>query len=127
MKKLLLYLVLFSILYVNAKAQTVYVTKYGKKYHTSECRYIKNSAIEIDLSDAVARGYDACSVCHPPSSTSSGSSPNSFDENKDRQGYTESPKESNESVQCSAQTKKGTQCKRNTKSLNGKCWQHGGD
>lgn len=28
---------------------------------------------------------------------------------------------------CSAMTRKGTRCKRMTKSSNGKCWQHGGD
>lgn len=31
------------------------------------------------------------------------------------------------SVQCSAQTKRGMQCKRMTLSPNGRCWQHGGN
>lgn len=32
-----------------------------------------------------------------------------------------------EEVQCKATTKKGTRCKRLTKSKNGLCWQHGGE
>lgn len=43
----------------------VYITKTGEKYHTSTCRYLWNSKIKISLSSAKARGYTACSVCHP--------------------------------------------------------------
>ena len=41
----------------------VYVTKTGKKYHLSNCRYLSKSKIPISLSEAVAGGYTACSVC----------------------------------------------------------------
>jgi competence protein ComEC len=46
---------------------TVYITNTGEKYHLGSCRYLKKSKIAISLSDAKARGYTPCSVCHPPS------------------------------------------------------------
>lgn len=45
---------------------TVYVTKTGSKYHKDGCRYLSRSQIAVSLEDAVAQGYGACSVCHPP-------------------------------------------------------------
>ncbi len=45
---------------------TVYVTDTGEKYHRSGCQYLRNSKHEIDLSQAQALGYTACSRCHPP-------------------------------------------------------------
>lgn len=44
---------------------TVYITKTGSKYHASGCRYLSKSKIAISKSSAQARGYTACSVCHP--------------------------------------------------------------
>lgn len=54
-----------------ASAQTVYITKTGAKYHSAGCRYLSKSSISIDLADALARGYVACSVCNPPRSVAS--------------------------------------------------------
>jgi hypothetical protein len=48
------------------KEQTVYVTKTGKKYHTSTCRYLAKSKISMSLKDAKSKGFTACSVCKPP-------------------------------------------------------------
>lgn len=45
---------------------TVYITRTGKKYHLSGCRYLSKSSIPISLKDAVSRGYTPCSVCNPP-------------------------------------------------------------
>ena len=45
-------------------AHTVYVTRTGSKYHESGCRYLSDSKIAMSLSDAQARGYSPCSVCH---------------------------------------------------------------
>jgi hypothetical protein len=45
---------------------TVYVTKTGEKYHKGSCRYLSKSKIPINLSEAVANGYGACSICAPP-------------------------------------------------------------
>lgn len=55
--------------YEEDSGYIVYVTKHGKKYHEEYCRYIKNSESEITeytVSQALAKGYDSCSVCAPP-------------------------------------------------------------
>lgn len=43
--------------------ETVYVTNTGSKYHRYGCQYLSQSCIAIDLSDAEAQGYTACSRC----------------------------------------------------------------
>lgn len=49
-----------------AKApDTVYITKSGKKYHAAGCRYLKKSAIAVDLAEAKRNRYSPCSVFHP--------------------------------------------------------------
>jgi hypothetical protein len=50
----------------QTKEQTVYITKTGKKYHRTNCRYLSRSKIPTSLKDAKANGYTACSVCNPP-------------------------------------------------------------
>jgi hypothetical protein len=47
------------------KAQTVYVTRTGKRYHRDGCRYLASSKIPISLKDAKAQGYTPCKVCRP--------------------------------------------------------------
>lgn len=46
-------------------ANTVYVTPSGKKYHKASCRYISSTSTALSLSEAKAKGYDACKVCKP--------------------------------------------------------------
>ena len=41
----------------------VYVTQSGKKYHDSECRYLRKTKILMELSSAVNQGYLPCSIC----------------------------------------------------------------
>lgn len=48
------------------KAQTVYVTRTGKRYHRDGCRYLASSKIPMTLKDAKAQGYTPCTVCRPP-------------------------------------------------------------
>jgi hypothetical protein len=48
------------------KAQTVYVTRTGKRYHRDVCRYLSMSKIRMTLKDAKAQGYTPCKVCRPP-------------------------------------------------------------
>jgi competence protein ComEC len=57
--------------------QTVYVTKTGTKYHRTGCRSLAKSSIPMTLKDAVAKGYGPCSICKPPtlSTTSTTSKP----------------------------------------------------
>lgn len=129
-KQTSLFVMIILLLVSNAMSQTVYVTKSGKKYHTENCRYLTKNTVAVDLSDAINKGYTACSVCKPPSANSSNSldsQTESTSDGNDNQNTTESTKETNQKVQCSAMTKAGNRCKRMTKSPNGKCWQHGGD
>ena len=48
-----------------AKAQTVYITDGGKKYHLKNCSVVKTGKKGIDLADAKKQGYTACAVCKP--------------------------------------------------------------
>jgi len=129
-KKLLFLTVIFSLLLSNVFSQTVYVTKTGKKYHVETCRYLSKSKYSIELSDAIARGYDPCSVCKPPTiaNTKSSGYQAPQQQKQEQQNYNPPTNEQqSQSVQCSATTKAGSRCKRMTKSPNGKCWQHGGN
>ena len=49
----------------NSKSATVYITNSGKKYHTSNCRYLRNSKIKTTLKSAKSKGYTACKICKP--------------------------------------------------------------
>lgn len=132
MKKALL--VVFAILLVagNISAQTVYITKTGKKYHSAECNYLSKSSIPIELKDAQERGYTACSKCDPPSTIVAAKEGKS--DSKQIQPATTTVKKSEQSTQtktynsgrCQATTKKGTQCKRSARPGSNYCWQHGG-
>lgn len=93
------------------KEQTVYVTKTGSKYHSSNCGYLHSSKIKTTLKSAKKDGYTACSRCigsssYKPKTSSSSSST------------------STSSSQCSGTTQKGNRCKRMTKSSSGRCYQH---
>jgi len=45
---------------------TVYITRTGKKYHRSGCRYLRKSCIPTSLTEAKRQGYTPCKVCKPP-------------------------------------------------------------
>lgn len=64
--KRLVVIVIILLAAVNLSAQTVYITKSGTKYHKSDCRYLSQSKIAVDLKEAVDRRYLPCSVCSPP-------------------------------------------------------------
>ena len=62
-------LVLFLILFASVgqlRAQTVYITDTGEKYHKSGCTYLRSSKNATSLSDALNSGYEACKVCARP-------------------------------------------------------------
>lgn len=44
---------------------SVFVTKYGKKYHLAGCRYIKgkDDLLEISVEEAERAGYEHCEIC----------------------------------------------------------------
>lgn len=47
------------------KSATLYVTKTGKRYHRSACRFLSVSKSPITLEDAKRRGYTPCKTCKP--------------------------------------------------------------
>jgi micrococcal nuclease len=100
---------------------TYYITKTGRKYHRSGCRYLAHSAFPIAEKDALARGYTPCLVCIGSTAGSSKALPS----------VSPSPRKPSSapavsSGRCQAITKKGTQCKRNAAPGSRFCWQHGG-
>lgn len=127
--RILLLTLLFTFLIVNVYSQTVYITNSGTKYHKEGCRFLSKSKIEISLSDAIAKGYEVCSVCKPSSNASNATTQQTkTNENLTQKVSIKSTHSTQSvSVQCSATTKSGTRCKRMTKSSNGKCYQHGGN
>lgn len=60
--KSVLTILLFFVI-ASFKAQTVYVTDNGKKYHAKNCDVAKTGKKEIELSEAKKQGYEACKVC----------------------------------------------------------------
>ncbi|WP_248724030.1 hypothetical protein [Seonamhaeicola sp. ML3] len=104
---------------MQVEAQTVYITKTGKKYHKSKCHYLKYSKKEITLEKALKYGYSACSVCKPEKG-SKGKLRNNLSNAK-----VNSPSSKNTtSTRCIGITKSGSRCKRMTKNANGRCYQH---
>jgi hypothetical protein len=45
--------------------RVVYITNSGKRYHRADCRTLKNSKIEITISEAKLQGFTPCGICHP--------------------------------------------------------------
>jgi hypothetical protein len=122
MKRLFLPFLLILLFISSTFAQTVHITKTGNKYHTAGCSYLR-SDIQIDLKEAVNRGYTPCSRCNPPILTSSTQSSN---KNHNNTSTLTQNKSEIKSGRCQAITKKGTQCKRKAKPGSIYCWQHGG-
>jgi hypothetical protein len=101
-------LLLFS---VSLKAQTVYKTPSGLKYHLATCSMVKNVSEEITVSKARELGLEPCKICKPQNIYTSGSKTNKAQGN-------------NVTVQCKGITKAGTRCKHMTSIGNGYCYQH---
>ena len=118
MKKLLLFTFL-SLFFVSfLYAQTVYITKTGKKYHTENCSYLRKSSIPIDLKDAVGRGYTPCSRCSPPILTGENR------QEKIQDQVLNNSNNNSDDGRCQAITKAGTRCKRKAQPGSKYCWQH---
>jgi hypothetical protein len=122
--KRVVFIVVLQLLFCSVLlAQTVYITKSGKKYHTENCSSLRSSSIPINLSEAIQKGYTPCSRCNPPTLSENSvnnnnllkddSTPNNITNNK-----------STTTKQCIAITKKGAQCTRNAEEGSDYCWQH---
>ncbi|MES2130975.1 MAG: hypothetical protein V4506_01430 [Bacteroidota bacterium] len=53
----------FLLLSSSMKAQTVYITDSGKKYHAKNCSIVKTGKKGIDLAEAKKQGYEPCKAC----------------------------------------------------------------
>ncbi|MGF2414026.1 MAG: DUF5763 domain-containing protein [Ferruginibacter sp.] len=104
----LVVLLLFSI---SVKAQTVFKTPSGAKYHLAACRMVKNVSEEISIREARKLGLEPCKICKPQNIYPIGATPHKA------QGQ-------NETVQCKGFTKAGARCKHKTSIANGYCYQH---
>jgi hypothetical protein len=123
---LLLLFLIQGCAFSQEEKKVVYITKTGEKYHTEYCQHLRNSSIEIDLTEAKERGYTPCSVCKPgngPSKTDSAKT-NSSPTTLKAEPVKKTQTTTTSSSQCSATTKAGSRCKRMTTAANGKCWQH---
>lgn len=100
----------FLLISVSVKAQTVYKTPSGAKYHTATCQMVKNVSEQITVAQAKESGLQPCKICNPVNIYSS-----SLSNKAQGQGPT---------VQCKGITKAGTRCKHMTRIANGYCFQH---
>src|SRR5687767_9507619 len=119
MKKLFSLLIVFFTLASSLSAQTVYITKTGAKYHKNDCGYLRSSKISINLSEAQDKGYGACSVCKPPSGSSTTPRIKPTIIPNYQNGTSGNESNGTVSSQCRATTKAGTRCKRTTKNSSG--------
>ncbi len=60
-----IFTLLVFILSTSLKAQTVFKTPSGAKYHLASCRMVKNVSEEIAISKAQELGLQPCKICHP--------------------------------------------------------------
>ncbi len=96
---------------VFIKAQTVFKTPSGQKYHLASCRMVKNVSQEITIGEAKKMGLEPCKICTPQNMYSSAPPPH------EAQGQTST-------AQCIGYTKASNQCKHRTSIANGYCYQH---
>ena len=99
------------LLSFSAKAQEVYKTPSGAKYHKADCRMVKNVSEKVTLQQATKMGLGPCKICAPTSMTSQNI------KSKITQGESKT-------VQCSGFTKAGNRCRHMTAIGNGYCFQH---
>ena len=52
-----------ALSFTKLKAQTVYITENGKKYHAKNCSIVKTGKKGITLNEARKIGYEPCKVC----------------------------------------------------------------
>ncbi len=104
----IIFLLLIS---VSLKAQNVYKTPSGAKYHLDNCHMVKNVSEAISISKASELGLEPCKICRPQKVAPQ----NLLKEKAQGQSST---------AQCNGITKAGTRCKHMTSIANGYCYQH---
>src|SRR5829696_4060048 len=63
----MLRIIILLLVTASLKAQTVYKTPSGAKYHTANCHMVKNVSEAISLSRAAEPGLQPCKICKPAS------------------------------------------------------------
>ena len=119
LKVIITLFVLISAIQVGAqkKEKEVYRTKKGERYHRKDCWVIKKrDTSKIPLATAIKRGLEPCRVCHGNKTKSEIIKKKSTNKTK--------ISSKSKATRCTGITKKGTRCKRMTKSADGTCWQH---
>ncbi len=99
------------LLPVALKAQPVYKTPSGSKYHLATCRTVKNVSEQISTSKATQLGLQPCKICNPKNIYLS-SNP------------VGKARGEGSSEQCMGFTKAGNRCRHMTRIGNGYCFQH---
>jgi hypothetical protein len=107
----MLKLLLLLFLPLSIRAQTVFKTPSGAKYHLASCGMVKNVSEEITVRKAKELGLLPCKICNPQNIYAAGVTPHKA------QGQ-------NTTVQCKGFTKAGSRCKHMTSIANGYCYQH---
>ncbi len=107
----MLKLLLILLFPLSTKAQTVFKTPSGKKYHVATCSMVKNVSEEITVSKARELGLEPCKIYTPANIYAAGVTPHKA------QGQ-------NLTVQCKGFTKSSSRCKHMTSIANGYCYQH---
>jgi hypothetical protein len=105
-------LLIAILISLSAKAQTVYKTPSGQKYHLATCRTVKNVSEEITVAEAKELGLEPCKICKPQNIYASGSP------------ATKKAHGQNTTTQCKGITKAGSRCRHMTRIANGYCFQH---
>ena len=95
------------------RAQQVYRTPSGTKYHLANCRMVKNVSSALTIDKAQRQGLTPCNICKPPYNSSLGF----YSVKKNTAGV-------NAKNRCKGITKSGTRCKRYTRIGNDYCFQH---
>ena len=109
----IIFLLLFSF---SLKAQAVYKTPSGGKYHTAVCRFVNNVSEKITEAQAKESGLQPCKICKPQDVHTQ----SNLTAAHQAQGQAET-------MQCKGITKAGTRCRHKTRIANGYCFQHNPD
>jgi hypothetical protein len=113
MKRVVFFFIFFS--FILLKAQTVYKTPSGKKYHLASCKMVENVSRKLIGGEDINKSrLTACKICKPPSISNIGTG----------KSFVSKAVGESTSVRCNGVTQKGTRCKHMTKLANGFCYQH---
>ena len=100
---------------VSVKAQAVYKTPSGNKYHLYTCRMVNNVSEKISENQAIKSGLQPCKICRPRNIYKQGL------------GAPNKAKGKSNTRQCLGYSKSGKRCKHMTSIANGYCFQHNPD